>query len=242
MPEAHHPVPAAGPERMRPDPNRGWSDGMKRTLPDSVDSPSPAAARSAQPDKPEDRPMTETPPRISVAEMEKKHVVRYAACNGSDLAYLDQRLPGHEREIVNVIGMNVTENMDDPALEPKLGSAYGFSLVYNKAIPGMPKGAGPAFHSHLTEEVFIPMKGVWEVVWLEGETERAIALEPLDVVSVPTGIYRGFRCVSGEADALMLAIVGGPDAGHVAWHPSVIARARATGLEVDDQGNLKQAG
>lgn len=176
--------------------------------------------------------------KISVAEMEARHVVRYADCNGSDLAYLDQRLPGHEREIVNVIGMNVTENMDDPDLEPKLGNAHGFSLVYNKAHPG--SGSGPAFHIHQTEEVFIPMKGTWEVVWLEGEEEHAIALEPLDVVSVPTGVYRGFRCVSGEDDAMMLAIVGGPDAGHVAWHPSVIERARETGLEVDDEGNLKE--
>ena len=109
-----------------------------------------------------------TTPKISPADMEARHVVRYADCNGSDLAYLDQRLPGHEREIVNVIGMNVTENMDDPDLEPKLGSAHGFSLVYNKALPGNGMGAGPAFHSHQTEEIFVPMKGIWEVVWLEG--------------------------------------------------------------------------
>lgn len=177
-------------------------------------------------------------PRVSPAEMERKHVVRYRDCNGSDLAYLDQRMPEHAREIVNVIGMNVTENVDDPRLRPKLGNAYGFSLVYNKAAPG--SGSGPAFHAHQTEEIFIPMKGTWEVVWLEGETERAVRLEPLDVCSVPVGIYRGFRLVSGEADALMLAIVGGPEAGHVAWHPSVIAKARATGLEVDDEGNLRK--
>jgi hypothetical protein len=177
-------------------------------------------------------------PKISIAEMEAKNIVRYKDCTGSSLAYLDQRLPGHEREIVNVIGMNVTENRDDPALVPKLGSAHGFSLVYNKALAGKGMGAGPAFHSHQTEEIFVPMKGIWEVVWLEGEDERAIALHPLDVVSVPTGIYRGFRCISGEDDALMLAIVGGPDAGHVAWHPSVIDKARATGLAVDDDGTL----
>ena len=177
-------------------------------------------------------------PKISKTDMETRHVLRYADCNGSDLAYLDQRLPGHEREIVNVIGMNVTENNDDPMLEPKLGSAHGFSLVYNKAHPG--SGSGPAFHVHQTEEIFVPMKGVWELVWLEGEEERAIALHPLDVVSVPTGIYRGFRCISGEDDALMLAIVGGPDAGKASWHPSVIDRARETGLEVDDEGNLQE--
>jgi quercetin dioxygenase-like cupin family protein len=176
-------------------------------------------------------------PKVSAAEMERNHVVRYADCTGSELAYLDQRMPGHEREIVNVIGMNVTENRDDPDLIPKLGNAAGFSLVYNKrANDG---GAGPAFHVHQTEEVFVPMKGTWEVVWLEGDEERAIALEPLDVVSVPTGVYRGFRCITNEDDALMLAIVGGPDAGNVVWHPSVIDRARETGLEVDDDGNLK---
>ena len=173
-------------------------------------------------------------PKISIAEMEEKHVVRFADCNGSDLAYLDQRLPGHQREIVNILGMNVTENVDDPDLKPKLGDAYGFSLVYNKAHPG--SGSGPAFHVHQTEEVFVPMKGTWEVVWLEGEEERAVALEPLDVVNVPTGVYRGFRCISGEDDALMLAIVGGPDAGKVSWHPSVIEAAARPGWRSTTRG------
>ena len=177
-------------------------------------------------------------PRVSIAEMEANHVVRFADARGSDLAFLDQRIPDHEREIVNIIGMNVVENLDDPALEPKLGSAHGFSLVYNRAKEG--SGSGPMLHSHRTEEIFVPLKGTWEVFWLEGEEERAVTLEHLDVVSVPIGIYRGFRLVSGEADAVMLAIVGGPDAGHVEWHPSVIERARETGLEVDEEGNLRE--
>lgn len=179
-------------------------------------------------------------PKISVAEMEAKHVVREKDISGSELAFLDQRIPGHEREICNVIGMNVTENRDDPSLEPRLGSAHGFSLVYNRAREG--SGSGAALHTHPTEEVFIPLRGTWEVVWLEGEDERAVQLGPLDVVHVPVGIYRGFRLISGEADALMLAIVGGPEAGNVGWHPDVIAQARATGLAVDDDGNLQEIG
>jgi len=103
-------------------------------------------------------------------------------------------------------------------------------------------GSGAALHTHPTEEVFVPLRGSWEVVWLEGDDERAIRLDPLDVIHVPVGVYRGFRCVTGEADALMLAIVGGPDAGHVGWHPSVVEQARATGLEVDDEGNLREIG
>jgi hypothetical protein len=35
-----------------------------------------------------------------------------------------------------------------------------------------------------------------------------------------------------------MAIIGGPDAGKVDWHPSVVAQARKTGLSVDDDGNL----
>jgi hypothetical protein len=35
-----------------------------------------------------------------------------------------------------------------------------------------------------------------------------------------------------------MAIIGGPDAGRVDWHPSAVTEARATGLSVDDDGNL----
>jgi hypothetical protein len=92
----------------------------------------------------------------------------------------------------------------------------------------------------LTEEVFVPIRGSWEIFWLEGEDERAVKLDPGDIINVPTLIYRGFRCVSDDPDALILTIVGGPDAGSVAWHPSVVEAARGTGLEVDEEGNLRE--
>ncbi len=74
--------------------------------------------------------------------------------------------------------------------------------------------------------------------WLEGDAEQTLDLDEGDVVNVPIGIYRGFRNVSDHADALLMAIIGGPDAGKVDWHPSVVAEARKTGLSVDDDGNL----
>src|SRR5262249_812277 len=52
------------------------------------------------------------------------------------------------------------------------------------------------------------------------------------------GIYRGFRSLTDAPDALLMAIIGGPDAGKVDWHPSVLEEARKTGLSVDDEGNL----
>ena len=169
--------------------------------------------------------------------MEAKHVCRAATMRGSDLAFLDQRIPEYQREIINIIGMGVTENVDDPGLQPKISSpAHGFALVYSRAE----NGKGAALHAHTTEEVFIPIRGQWEVYWLDGEEERALTLDIGDVVNLPTLIYRGFRRVCDDPDALLLALAGGPDPGNVAWHPGLIERARETGLEVDDDGTLRK--
>jgi mannose-6-phosphate isomerase-like protein (cupin superfamily) len=171
-------------------------------------------------------------PRISRATMESGHVARAASAKGSDLAFLDQRIPAYEREIINMVGMGVTENS---ALQPQVkAGAEGFSVTYVRA----PRGKGAALHRHATEEVFIPVKGRWQVFWLEGDAERTVDLDEGDVCNVPIGIYRGFRNLSDRPGALLMAIIGGPDAGKVDWHPSVVAEARKTGLSVDDDGNL----
>lgn len=176
-------------------------------------------------------------PRISAAEMEKKYVARERGAHGSNLAFLDQCLPQFGREVINMIGLGVTENAGDPALAPKISlPAHGFALTYNRAK----KGGGAALHVHLTEEVFIPVRGQWEVFWLEGETKRSVTLGPGDVINLPTKIYRGFTLLSDEPDALLIGIIGGPDPGHVDWHPSVLEQTRAAGYELDAAGNLRQ--
>jgi hypothetical protein len=64
--------------------------------------------------------------------------------------------------------MGVTENA---ALKPNVKEgAVGFSVTYVRAKTG--KGA--ALHRHATEEVFIPVKGRWQVFWLDGEEERTV--------------------------------------------------------------------
>ena len=175
-------------------------------------------------------------PSVSVEQMERDNVARLAEMKGSDLAFLDQRIPGYQREIINVIGMGVVENMKDPRLAPKINApAHGFAVTY---VRNTPKGHGAALHRHPTEEVFIAAKGPWEVFWLEGDQERVITLQPGDIVNVPIGVYRGFRNASDDGDAVLIAVVGGPDTGKVDWHPSVIDMARKTGLAVDDDGKL----
>ena len=174
-------------------------------------------------------------PKVSVETMEKDCVARAKTVKGSDLAFLDQRLPAYQREIINIIGSGVTENMADSSLAPKIKlPAHGFAIVYIRA----PKGGAAALHRHATEEVFISVKGQWGVFWLEGDTERQIILDCGDAVHVPIGVFRGFRNVGDEPDSLLIALVGGPDPGKVDWHPTVVEEARKTGLSVDDDGNL----
>jgi quercetin dioxygenase-like cupin family protein len=175
-------------------------------------------------------------PSVSAAEMERNNIARLAAMQGSDLAFLDQRIPGYQREIINIIGMGVVENMKDPRLAPKIkAGAHGFAVTY---VRNTPKGHGAALHRHPTEEVFIAVKGPWEIFWLEGAAERVVTLQPGDIVNVPIGIYRGFRNASDDPEATLIAVVGGPDPGKVDWHQSVIDAARQTGLAVDDDGRL----
>ncbi|CAM9968655.1 unnamed protein product [Discosporangium mesarthrocarpum] len=177
-------------------------------------------------------------PVVTREQMLARHVSRASQMKGSTMAFLDNRLPGHARENINVIGMNVTENVSDPALDPLIAApAHGFSVGYIRAK----KGEGAALHAHQTEEVFIPVRGQWEIFWRVGdsETEESVTLDVGDVINVPVGIFRGFRCASDEDDALLLAVVGGPDPGKPAWHPSVLDAAREAGLDIDDNGNMR---
>ncbi|MCB1746463.1 MAG: cupin domain-containing protein [Gammaproteobacteria bacterium] len=165
----------------------------------------------------------------TVAEMER-HVARFADQKSSHQAFLDTRIPGHEREIFSIIGNGVQEDADmRPPIEPQ-----EFHLAFIRAEPG--KGA--ALHSHLTQEVFVPISGRWAIFW-GPNGEKEVELGPCDVISVPLHIMRGFRNV-GDESAVMLAVVGGKDPGRVGWPDSLKAMAKDAGLVIDDDGNLRE--
>ena len=70
-------------------------------------------------------------PRISKETMERDCVARAANVKALDVAFLDQRIPRYERDIINMVGMGVTEN---PKLKPNVGNgAEGFSVTYIRA-------------------------------------------------------------------------------------------------------------
>lgn len=166
--------------------------------------------------------------QIPKAEMLKR-VARFTELHSSSRAFVDMLIPGHEREIYNIIGRGVTE---DTTLKPAIQEAEGFNMTLNKVGPGK----GGALHSHTTVEVFMPLSGKWSVYWGDNGEEEVI-LDQWDVISVPPGVMRGFRNV-GTEDSYLLAVLSGTDAGHVTWDQRVLDRAKETGIGLDTDGNL----
>lgn len=165
----------------------------------------------------------------TVEEMEG-YVARFKDQKSSHKAFIDTRIPGHEREIFSIIGNGVQE---DPDMRPPI-PPQDFHLAMIRSEPG--KGA--ALHSHLTQEVFMPLTGRWAIFW-GPEGEKEVELGPYDVISVPLHVMRGFRNVGNET-AMMLAVVGGHDPGRVGWPDSLKDMARAAGLVIDEDGNLRE--
>jgi mannose-6-phosphate isomerase-like protein (cupin superfamily) len=161
--------------------------------------------------------------------MERSRTARFKKLKPSPVAYVDSLVRGHAREVYDVIGRGVTENK---ALAPAIPFVEDFNVTYVRCKPGN----GAALHAHETVEVFFVMEGQFTVFW-GGSSEHESVLKKWDLISIPPGVYRGFRN-SGRARATLMAIFGGTDAGHVAWPKSVLKQARATGMKLDRKGNI----
>lgn len=155
-------------------------------------------------------PITDANP--TVQEMEAR-VARFARLTPTQ-DYVDAGIPGCERTTWRVLG-----EVPHAPLQ-----AEDFHLNIVRCEPG--KSA--PLHNHLTQEVFVALTGRWAVFW-GPEGERSLVLEPLDVVSIPPGVSRGFRNVSDEP-ALLMGMAGGRDPGIINWPEPVRAAARAAGV------------
>ncbi len=165
---------------------------------------------------------------ISQAEMETR-VARFARMKPNKAAFVDTRLPDHQRDIFNMIGYGGNE---DPNTKPAIADAQGFTVTHNGCEPGK----GSALHSHETIEVFVPLTGRWLIYWGD-DGENEVILEQGDVISIPTGVMRGFRNAGSEY-AILIGIIEGSNPPGVVWHDSVIEAARDTGLELDEEGKI----
>lgn len=69
-----------------------------------------------------------------------------------------------------------------------------------------PPGDHPGLHNHTgSVENFFCLSGTFEILW-GANGEHRIVIEPYDFISVPPGIYRDFRNISGELGRLLVMI------------------------------------
>ena len=177
--------------------------------------------------------MVETAPvtdiDFSIAEMER-NVARFTQLKSTSKAFIDTFIPGHERDIFQIIG---TGPLEDPDAQAPI-APQDFHVAIVRAEPG--KGA--ALHSHLTQEVFMPLTSRWAIYW-GPKGDKEVILEPFDTISVPVHVMRGFRNAGAET-ALLLAVVGGHDPGRVGWPDSMKQKARGVGYELTADGSLRK--
>jgi mannose-6-phosphate isomerase-like protein (cupin superfamily) len=161
----------------------------------------------------------------------QKRLVRYADLKGLRNAFIDSRTPGSDRkENFTIIGPGVSEN---PAQVVHIAEPHGF----NVGAARQPGGCVNSQHSHRTAEVFVVHSGKWRLQFGPDKDEGFLDVEPGDVASVPTHMFRGFA-KRDEGTGFLLVVLGGDDPGKVQWAPSVFRMAESHGLKLLRGGRL----
>ena len=165
--------------------------------------------------------------------------VRFAELVPCRTAFIDTHNPGTEgKENFTIIGGGVSENLDQYV---HIEETPGFNI----GGAGQPAGCINSLHSHRTAEVFIIHTGSWRFFWgVEGD-DGDVVLNPGDLISLPTHMFRGFENVTPTSATnengygFMFSVLGGDDSGNgVVWAPEVLEQARSNGLTLIDSGQL----
>lgn len=177
---------------------------------------------------------TEMVERWSQQTMEAR-VVRYQDLKPCLNAFVDTRSPGSEaKENFTIIGPGVSEN---PAQHVHIAEAHGFNIGGAR----QPVGCVNSQHSHDTAEVFVVHSGEWRFDLGEHGDAAQVMCFPGDVISLPTGMFRGFTATAPAADGtpgFLWAVLGGDDPGRVLWAPKVFDMAARFGLVLLENGSL----
>jgi quercetin dioxygenase-like cupin family protein len=164
-------------------------------------------------------------------EAMEKRLVRYADLKGLRNAFIDARTPGSDRkENFTIIGPGVSEN---PAQVVHIPEPHGFNI----GAARQPGGCINSQHSHLTAEVFVVHTGKWRLLFGANKDEGYLDVEPGDVASVPTQMFRGFE-KRDDGTGFLFVVLGRDDPGKVTWAPSVFQMAKDYGLKLLKGGKL----
>ena len=148
----------------------------------------------------------------------------------STLPFVEGKMDGHkERKNYSIVGPGVAE---DSKQFVKIAMPHSFNLG---AVSAMPKN-GSGLHSHTTAEVFIIYSGKWKFYWgAEGKDETILSTG--DIISMPTNMFRAFEN-AGDEEGLIFVVLGGDDPGIITWVPSVLEKAKKTGMALLNDNSL----
>ena len=159
------------------------------------------------------------------------HIVRYEDLRPCYDAFIDTRTPGSDaKENFTIIGPGVSEN---PNQYVHIAEPHGFNIGGARQPPGCVNSQ----HSHETVEVFYVHKGTWAFRTGEKAQDAEVILNPGDIISIPTGVFRGFENIGNDLGYLW-AVLGGDNPGNVLWAPYVFEMAEDYGLILLENGNL----
>jgi quercetin dioxygenase-like cupin family protein len=158
-------------------------------------------------------------------------LVRYVDLKPCYNAFIDTRTPGSEaKENFTIIGPGVSEN---PEQFVHIAEPHGFNIGGARQPPGCVNSQ----HSHDTAEVFLVHTGRWRFDLGETGQDAQLEMGPGDVISIPTGIFRGFTNIGTDVGFLW-AVLGEDDPGKVLWAPAVFDLAKDHGLVLLETGQL----
>lgn len=168
--------------------------------------------------------------RWTLSDM-KSRLVAYGELRPCYNAFIDTRTPGSEaKENFTIIGPGVSEN---PHQYVHIAEPHGFNIGGARQPPECVNSQ----HSHDTAEVFVVHSGTWSFNIGEHGDDAKVVCRPGDVISLPTGMFRGFSNIGNDVGFLW-AVLGGDDPGRVLWAPEVFEMAEDYGLVLLDGGQL----
>jgi quercetin dioxygenase-like cupin family protein len=160
-------------------------------------------------------------------EQIRQRFIPFSGLRYSTEAFIDYRIPEcAPKKNYALIGPGVSQNPNQPV---SLREKHGFQV----GGVSMPKGKTNPPHMHFTAEVFICVKGPWEVHWGFNPERLVAEVGEGDIATVPTWIYRGFRN-QGPDDAFLFTALGQDDTGGILWAPQTLDAARAQGVHLTE--------
>ena len=155
-------------------------------------------------------------------------VFPYESLQPCESAFVDMRIPKHEgKKNYSIIGAGVAQSSKQFV---NCYEAHGFNI----GAVSLPVGHINGLHSHFTAEVFMVQSGLWEFFW-GSRGENRVTLGPMSITSVPTWVFRGFRCLE---DGFVFTALGGDSTGGVIHHPQIVEESRENGVYLMENNTI----